>query len=228
MNRQNTIIIMPVYNEEQVVREVIGDIKKYFEKIICVNDGSTDNSSNEIIGSKVILIEHPINLGAGAATQTGIDYAIQNPDYQYFITIDADGQHNIKDAVNMLDYLKKHKLDIVFGSRFIGNVENIGKIKRIFLKTAALFSYKTTKIKLTDPHIGLRVFNREFAENLKLTLPDFTHASEVIRRVKEGHYNYAEFPVTITYSDYSKSKGQSMMNAINITIDLFLDRISKK
>ena len=228
MRDTETYVIIPVYNEDQIVASVIKKIRKYYKNIICVNDGSSDDSSLHIVNSGGTLVEHPINLGAGAATQTGVDYALQFPNSQYFITIDADDQHDIKDAVKMLEYLKKYKLDIVFGSRFIGKVHNISRVKRVFLKQAALLSTKTSKVTLTDPHIGLRVFNRKFAENLKLTLPDFSHASEILYRISEGNYKYAEIPVTVTYSDYSKSKGQPMLNAINITIDLLFHRIIKK
>jgi len=224
----NTAIIMPVYNEAKVVGDVINTIRKQFDSVICVNDGSSDTSGQIIKDSGAVLVEHPINLGAGAATQTGIDYALQDVNFKYFVTIDADGQHDVNDAVTMLNYLKTHDLDVVFGSRFIGEVENIGWLKRHFLKLAAIFSQHASGIKLTDPHIGLRVFNRKFAENLKLTLPDFTHASELIYRVKEGNYKYAEVPVKVTYSDYSKSKGQPMLNAINITADLLFHKMSKK
>jgi len=219
---------MPVYNEAKVVGDVINTIRKQFDSVICVNDGSSDTSGQIIKDSGAVLVEHPINLGAGAATQTGIDYALQDVNFKYFVTIDADGQHDVNDAVTMLNYLKTHDLDVVFGSRFIGEVENIGWLKRHFLKLAAIFSQHASGIKLTDPHIGLRVFNRKFAENLKLTLPDFTHASELIYRVKEGNYKYAEVPVKVTYSDYSKSKGQPMLNAINITADLLFHKMSKK
>jgi glycosyltransferase involved in cell wall biosynthesis len=217
-----------VYNEATVVDGVIETIHKEFSNVICVDDGSADDSAKVIQASGATLVQHPFNLGAGAATQTGIDYALQDPKAEYFITIDADGQHDVKDAVKMLGYLKEHKLDVVFGSRFMGEVQNISAFKRFFLKIAAIFSKNTTGVNLTDPHIGLRVFNRKFAENLNITLPDFTHASEVIHRTGEGGYSYAEYPVTVTYSDYSKSKGQPMLNAINISVDLLFHRISKK
>jgi len=228
MNSQATAVIIPVYNEASVVGSMIRLTKKSFKNIICVNDGSTDESSAAIKNAGGVLLEHAINLGAGAATQTGIDYALLDPNNKYFITIDADGQHDIKDAVNMLDYLKKNDLDIVLGSRFLGTVENITGMKKQFLKLAALFSENTSGVKLTDPHVGLRVFNRRFAESLKLTMPGFAHASELVNRIGEGRYRYAELPVHVSYSDYSKAKGQSMLNAINITVDLFHHRISKK
>lgn len=221
-------IIIPAYNEASAIGPVISAVKKKFVNVICVNDGSRDNTSQAVDESGGILLEHCINLGAGAATQTGVDYALSDPSINYFITIDADGQHDIEDAIKMLEYLKENDLDIVLGSRFLGTVQNITGAKRAFLKLAALFSHSTSGIKLTDPHVGLRVFNRKFAEGLKLTMPGFAHASELVHRIGEGNYKFAEVPINVSYSDYSKAKGQSMMNAVNITVDLFHHRISKK
>lgn len=221
-------IIIPLYNEAKVVGKVIESCQKRFKNIICVNDGSKDSSAKEVVKTGATLINHPLNLGAGAATQTGVDYALQDPKAKYFITIDADGQHSIEDASKMLAYLKKNDLDIVLGSRFLGNVENISKTKRVFLKGAAIFSGATTGIKLSDPHIGLRVFNRRFAQALELTMPDFSHASELIHRISEGKFAYGEVPVKVTYSDYTKAKGQSMINAVNITFDMMLHKVTKK
>ncbi len=221
-------MIIPAYNEAKVIGPVIKAVKKTYSNVVCVSDGSRDGTSAEIIKAGGILVEHSINLGAGAATQTGIDYALTDPDAKYFITVDADGQHEISDATRMLDHLKKHNLDIVFGSRFLGTVHNISPLKRAFLKMAAVFSESTSGVKISDPHIGIRAFNRNLAENLKLTMPGFAHASELLIRIADGKYKYDEIPVKITYSDYSKSKGQPMLNSVNIVFDLFLHRFSKK
>ena len=224
---EETFVVMPVYNEAEVVTGVIKDVKRYFSNIVCVNDGSQDNSGQMILDSGAILVEHSINLGAGAATQTGVEYALMNKNIKYFVTIDADAQHNIGDAINMLKMLQNNNLDIVFGSRFIGVIKNINPFKRIFLKMAGFFSKTTTGISLSDPHIGLRAFNRKFAENVKITLPGFAHASELIHKVADGNYKFGESPVTVTYSDYSKAKGQPMLNAINIAFDILIHRITK-
>lgn len=227
-SESDVYVIVPVYNEAQVVGDVIREIRKHFKYVVCVNDGSKDDSSEAILQAGGILVEHPINLGAGAATQTGIDYALQDKNAKYFVTIDADGQHETSDAVRMLEHLKKNDLDIVLGSRFLGTIKNISGFKRRFLKLAAVFSGSTSGVKLTDPHIGLRVFNRHFAENLKLTMPDFAHASELVHRISEGNFKYDEVAATVSYSDYSLAKGQPMLNAVNITFDLFLHRFTKK
>ena len=221
-------MVVPAWNEGQVVGEVLHDVLQHFDNVICVDDGSSDKSADIISKTKAKLIRHPINLGAGAAMQTGVDYALLDKHMRYLITIDADGQHDIRDAVKMLEYLKKKHLDVVIGSRFIGQVKNISKVKWIFLQAARYFSHVNSGVNLTDPHNGLLVCNRTFAENLKLTLSDFSHKSEIVQRIREGNYTYDEYPVTVTYTDYSKSKGQPMLNAINISFDLFLHRMTKR
>jgi hypothetical protein len=130
--------------------------------------------------------------------------------------------------MEMLKVLKKDGLDIVLGSRFLGTAEGISSSKQMILKAAVAFSNTTTGLKLTDTHNGLRVFNRNFAESLKITMPDMSHASEIIHRIAEGGFKYKEVPVTIKYTDYSKAKGQTILNSVNITFDLLIHRMTKK
>jgi hypothetical protein len=92
---------------------------------------------------------------------------------------------------------------------------------------AIKFSNLTSGIKLTDTHNGLRAFNRKVAETMQITMPDMTHASEILEIIAKQQYRYKEIPVTIEYTDYSRAKGQSLINAINIGFDTVLRKISK-
>lgn len=221
-----TAIIIPVYNEEKIVAGVVDSILKHFKYVVCVNDGSRDKSSIEIEKTKSYLVEHPINMGQGAALQTGIEFARSLP-VDYFVTFDADGQHRIQDAKAMLKELKKNNYDIILGSRFLGNTIGMKTSKRIILKLAVLFSNVTSGLKLTDTHNGLRAFNRTVAEGMQITLPDMAHASEILEIIADKKYKYKEMPVTIEYTEYSRSKGQSVINAVNIVFDMLLRKISK-
>jgi len=223
-----TYVIIPLYNKGGAIRAVLKDLAKDFDHIICINDGSTDDSAEQANQRKIIVIEHAFNLGQGAALQTGIDFALQDPEAQYFITFDADGQHDKKDALKMLAYIQAHPVDIVLGSRFLGTAKNSSTFKRLFLKVAITFTNKTTGLKLTDTHNGLRVFNRKVAEQLKLTMPDFAHASEIVQRIADMKFIYKELPVTIHYTDYSKAHGQSVFNSVNIVFDVLLNKVSGK
>ena len=224
----DTYVIIPVYNEAARIGEVVQELKRSFRHIVCVDDGSADGSAAEIIKAGAILVQHPINLGQGAALQTGIDHALQDSRAQYFVTFDADGQHRVEDALAMLRHLREHDVDIVLGSRFLGAAKNISPLKKLVLKAAIVFSNRTSGLKLSDAHNGLRVFNRTVAEQLCITMPDMAHASEIIHRIAEHRFRYAELPVTIVYTDYSRAKGQSVLNAVNISFDLLLQRIAKK
>lgn len=225
MNK-NVAIIIPVYNEAKVIGDVINSVSKQFKYIICVNDGSKDDSSSEISKTNAYLIEHPINMGQGAALQTGIEFARQLP-VDFFVTFDADGQHRIEDVEIMLKEIETGKYDIILGSRFLGETIGMKTSKRVILKMAVQFSNKTSGLKLTDTHNGLRVFNRVVAEGMQITLADMAHASEILEIIAAKKYRYKEVPVTIEYTDYSRAKGQSIINAVNIGFDTILRKISK-
>jgi len=222
----NVAIIIPVYNEDKVIKSVVNQVSKKFKYVVCVNDGSRDTTSIEVEKTKAYLIEHPINMGQGAALQTGIEFALALP-VDYFVTFDADGQHRLEDVMEMLKVIKKDQYDMILGSRFLGATIGMKVSKKILLKMAILFSNITSGTKLTDTHNGLRMFNRHVAETMQITVPDMAHASEILEIIRKNNYRYTEIPVTIEYTDYSRSKGQGLINAINIAFDTLLRKVTK-
>lgn len=225
--KNEVVFLVPVFNEAKIIGQTIKNIGSVADLIICVNDGSTDDSSKKIRKTDAILIEHPINMGQGAAIQTGIEFALQFDNFKYFVTFDADGQHDALDAKKMLNVLKKENLDIVIGSRFLGEAINISLPKLIILKLAVMFTNLFSGVNLTDTHNGLRVFNRKFATALNIQMSGMAHASEIIDKIGQGNWRYKEVPVTITYSDYSRSRGQSILNSVNILVDILINRVKK-
>lgn len=226
--RSDVAFIIPVFNEAAVVREVVERVRATYPQVVCVNDCSRDESAREIESSGAFLINHPINMGQGAALQTGIEFARQLPDIRYFVTFDADGQHRLEDVEMMLETIEREGVDIVLGSRFLGaEAVNMPRSKLAVLKMAIAFSNSVSGIKLTDTHNGLRVFNRYVAETMQITLPDMAHASEILEIMKRNRYTYTEVPVTIVYSDYSRGKGQSILNAVNIAVDTILRKLAR-
>lgn len=224
--KNEVAFIIPVYNEGEVIAGVLRQLLKKYKYVVCVNDGSRDNSSVEIQKTEAYLVEHPINMGQGAALQTGIEFARKLP-VKYFVTFDADGQHRLQDAEAMLTEIKKSKQDILLGSRFLGKTIGMKKSKKVLLKMAIWFSNVTSGLKLTDTHNGLRAFNRKVAEEIQITSPDMSHASEILEIIADKKYRYKEIPVTIEYTEYSRHKGQSLINAINIGIDTILRKVSR-
>ena len=216
----DTWLVVPLYNEAQVVREVIEDARRTFPHVVVVDDGSRDDSAAQAEAAGAVVVRHPINLGQGAALQTGIRYVLERTDARYLITFDVDGQHSVADAVAMVAAARKENLAIVLGSRFLKGPSPVGWLKRLVLATAAVVASRTTGMHLTDAHNGLRLLRRDAAEQLNLRQNRMAHASEIIRQLGATGLPWREFPVHIAYTEYSKAKGQSLLNSVNILVDL--------
>jgi glycosyltransferase involved in cell wall biosynthesis len=216
-------VVIPLYNEAPVIGGVIDALKKNFANVVCVDDGSVDGSGDVARAHGARVITHPINLGQGAALQTGITYARERTETAYLVTFDADGQHRIEDAQAMLALARKKKLGVVFGSRFLDDRTNPGWAKKVVLKTAVWVTNRSTGMNLTDAHNGLRVISVEAARGINLQQDRMAHATEIVVQLGKTGLPWEEFPVEVIYTDYSKAKGQSLLNSVNILFDLIVN-----
>lgn len=223
-------ILIPAYNEGKVIGSVINDlIRNKYTHICVVNDGSTDETKQEVLKYKnVILLNHFINRGQGASLATGMDYLSQLPECKYIVTFDADGQHNIQDVGKMMDILeKKNELDLVIGSRFVDKTNtNAPFSRKVTLKLGTLFLRFIYGLKVSDAHNGLRVIRRDVITKLIPRLDDFSHASEIMYDIKINKLKFLEFPTDINYSEYSLGKGQSSVNSIKIAVKTIVHKIN--
>lgn len=125
------------------------------------------------------------------------------------------------------DRLRTGDLDIVVGTRFgrpRPTDDQVPLLKRIVLKTVVFLSPKTRRLGLTDAHNGLRTFNRKVADELNIRMNGMSHASEFVTQMDERGWRVAEQSVDILYTEYSMSKGQSLINGVNILADGLLAR----
>ncbi|WP_278601446.1 glycosyltransferase family 2 protein [Actinomyces naeslundii] len=213
-------LVIPLYNEATVVREVISQARETFPYIVVVDDGSKDDSARQAAAAGAIVVRHPVNLGQGAALQTGFSYILEKTNANYVVTFDADGQHSTTDAAAMVAAAREEELAVILGSRFLQGPSPVGQLKRLVLRTAAAVSSRTSGMHLTDAHNGLRVIRRDVLVQLNLKQNRMAHASEIIRKIGATGLPWREFPVHIVYTDYSRSKGQSLWNSVNILVDL--------
>ena len=222
MNAPNSdaCLVVPVYNEGPVVAGVLREALTVFPNIVAVDDGSTDDSAAQVATTGALLVRHPVNLGQGAALQTGIETALLLPHVRYFVTFDSDGQHDTADADAMVARLRADEADVVLGSRFLDGRTRPGLLKRIVLRGAVWLTNAQSGVKLTDAHNGLRALNRTAAGQLHLRQNGMAHASEIIEQLGRSRLRWAEHPVHIRYTEYSMAKGQSVLNAVNILTDL--------
>lgn len=227
-HNSNVAIVIPLYNEEPVIKKVLLELIDYYPdyNIIVVDDNSTDNSIKEACIKGVYILRHIVNLGQGAALQTGIEFA-KKIGTKYVVTFDADGQHDPKDIALFIKILQNDEADIVLGSRFLGKTENMPLRKKYLLKASRIFTWLTTGLWLTDSHNGLRAINIEKFPQFEITQNRMSHASEIIGIIKKLKMRYVEKPCNIRYTKYSLEKGQSIFNSINIIIDYLIGSMIK-
>lgn len=215
-------IVIPLFNEVSVIGEVVRSLREHFAHVVCVDDGSTDASPEAALAAGALLVRHSVNRGQGAALQTGIEYALMHDSCEYIVTFDADGQHRVEDAQAMLGLARESDLAVVFGSRFLDDRTNPGWIKKVILKTAIWVTNMSTGLQLTDAHNGLRVIRRDAARRVHLKQDRMAHATEIVLDLGRTGLPWREYPVELLYTDYSKSKGQSVLNSVNILFDLIV------
>ena len=219
-------VVIPAFNEERVIASTVGSVRGAFSQIVVVDDGSSDATAAKSLDAGAYVCRHPINLGQGAALQTGIDFALRQG-AELIVTFDADAQHDVRDAENMVKFIQSTNVDVVLGSRFLGNAVAIGARRRLFLRAATLFTRLVTRMKITDTHNGLRCLKRSAAQRIRIRQNRMAHASEILAQIGSLGISYAEYPCTITYTDYSKAKGQRMSGAVAILADLFFGKLHR-
>lgn len=216
------VVIVPLFDEETVIEGVVTGLLESFSAVVCIDDGSHDAGASVARDAGAIVISHPFNLGQGAALQTGIVYARSLPTTEYVVTFDADGQHRVEDVVGMLAVARQKNLAVVFGSRFLDRRTKPGFAKKTVLKVAVFITRLVTGLKLTDAHNGLRVIRRDALEHVNLIQDRMSHATEIVQQLAQSGKRWREYPVEVLYTEYSKKKGQSLLNSINILFDLIV------
>lgn len=220
-----TCVVVPAYREAAVIAGVVATLVGRFGEVVVVDDGSRDATGDLAAAAGATVLRHPVNLGQGAALQTGFEYAAQQPWVTHVLTFDADGQHHVDDAVAAVELAGRTGVDLVLGSRFLEESDPVPALRRIVLRAGVVFSRWTTGLELTDTHNGLRVLSRRAIASLRLRHHGMAHASEILEVAGREGWSYREVPARVHYSDYSVAKGQSSLNAVNVLLDLAVDRI---
>lgn len=210
-----TFVVIAAYNEEKVIRSVVADvIAQTGLPVVVVDDHSQDRTVQEACAGGATVLCHSINRGQGAALQTGTTYALRQG-ADAIIHFDADGQHQSADIPRFFKAIEEGN-DVALGSRFLGSAPNMPTLKKIVLKVGILFTWLFSGIKLTDTHNGFRAMNRAAAERIVIRENRMAHASEILHEITRLGLRYTEIPVTILYTDYSLSRGQSSLNALEV------------
>ena len=229
-------IVIPVFNEGGRLFSTVERLGAFVAEgglaalsiervdVVLVDDGSQPAVAIDAPpggGLDLHLLRHYVNLGQGAALQTGISYASSVLACDLLVTMDSDGQHRPEDLPALLGELRHEGADIVFGNRFASGLPPGIPTSRLWiLRAAAAFEVLLTGIRLRDAHNGFRAFTRAFALGLNLRQNRMAHATEFKQHVARSGARYREAPVSITYSADSLGKGQRSSGSLIILKDL--------
>jgi polyprenyl-phospho-N-acetylgalactosaminyl synthase len=226
VDSQTIIVVIAAFNEAGMIGWVVQDLRQSYPNVVVVDDGSSDSTAASALAGGAVVLRHPVNLGQGAALQTGITYALARGG-DFVVTFDADGQHACADIARLVRALTEHDAEVALGSRFLGKAVGISRARRMVLQLAVLFTRLTTGLKVTDAHNGLRVFTRTAARKVKITQNRMAHASELVDQIARFKMRYVEVPVTISYTSHSRAKGQTLLGAADIVGDLVLGKLAR-
>ena len=221
----NVWIVIAAFREEKVIAGVVRAVKALYPNVVVVDDASVDRTGDEAKAAGAVVIEHFINRGQGAALKTGISYALSHG-ADILVTFDADGQHDVNDIAKLITPIQEDKADVVLGSRFLEAASNVPPLRRMVLRAGVIFTRVLSGLKVTDTHNGLRAMNRQAAKNIRIVQDRMAHASEILDEIGRLRLRYQEVPVTITYSYYSKGKGQSSWGLFKIVFKYVIHKIS--
>jgi UDP-N-acetylglucosamine---dolichyl-phosphate N-acetylglucosaminyltransferase len=220
------IIVIPAYNEERSIIAVIRGLKQQgFARLIVVDDGSSDRTSELARQEGVILLRHILNRGLGGALGTGISAALRLG-AELIVTFDADGQHDPNDIGRLLDPIENGEADVVIGSRLLDPI-GMPYPRRLANWIANIVTYLLFRIWTTDSQSGLRAFSRQAAARMQLLTSGMEVSSEIIAETVKNRLQWKEVPVQAIYTDYSLSKGQSFTVGMRTLMRLILAKMRR-
>ncbi|MEO5927968.1 MAG: glycosyltransferase family 2 protein [Patescibacteria group bacterium] len=221
--------VIPAYREAGRIEKTIASVLSYVDGVIVVDDGSPDTTAEEARTTGVRVLRHRVNRGQGAALRTGTEAALRLG-ADIVLHVDADGQHDPTSIPTVLEPIRRGEVDVVLGSRFMGEeAQGMPATRRLLLIAGRTFNAFAVGVprRVTDPQSGFRALSAAAARRLDFRQDRFAHCSEILRLVTRGEYRWVEVPVRIIYSADSLKKGQKPWDAARIAWQLFLGAFAR-
>lgn len=211
-------VVLPAFNEEKTIKDVISELIRLGVNLIVVDDGSSDSTYQVTMDfvrnhpSQISLYRHPINRGLGATLKTGIEAAYLHG-ANIIVTFDADGQHHSQDIPPICLPIIRGEADVVIGKRNFNEMPFSKKFGNVVMNIITIIFYGKD---VEDSQSGLRAFNQKAAGLMELHSRDYGISSEIIGEVRRKNLRLVEVPITTIYTDYSLSKGTNTKVGLKI------------
>lgn len=218
----NVVAIIPAYNEEKALADVLGKTLDYVDEVIVVDDGSSDKTSEVAIEAGARVIKHSVNLGKGEALKSGFK-AIEGD--SIIITIDGDGQHNPNEIPDLVRPIIEDGADLVNGSRYMnGPEENTPAYRRVGQKVLDIATNISAGTKVTDSQSGFRAFSSKSKNVFRFKDTGFGIESEMLVDAAEAGLKIVEVPITVRY-DLDGSTKDPITHGVGVLFNIAKDKI---
>ena len=189
---------IPAFNEEKNIAAIIIGLKKITDKIMVCNDGSTDSTGEIAKELGAIVINHEKNLGYGAGIKS-IFLKAKEMKSDMLVTVDADGQHDVRDITKIVTPIQEDKAEIVIGSRFLEKVENIPEYRKFGIKLITKVTNLSLSQSLTDSQSGFRAYSKKVLEKLVLSDKGMGISTEILIKANNFNFRIGEVPIKVSY-----------------------------
>lgn len=225
---KDILILIPAYNEEDSIKNVISDVRKSLPgvDIVVVNDGSSDKTAEAAASQGVFVLSHDVNLGIGATVQTGLKFA-RLKNYKIAVQVDGDGQHEASDLPRVIMPILRNEVDLCIGSRFLGaSVFMSTFTRRIGITFFSVLNFLLTGKWITDPTSGFRAMNAQVIEFFSEHYPADYPEPEVLVTLYKKEFKIGEVPVVMkarTTGISSISFHRAVYYMFKVTFSMLMD-----
>ena len=189
---------IPAFNEEKQLPKILPKLKEITDSIIVCDDGSTDKTAAIAKEFGAEVVRHEKNQGYGGAIRSIFQKASEiNSDV--LVTFDADGQHRIEDINKVLQPIKDEQSDIVIGSRFLNDSNEVPGYRKIGIKIITQVTNASIKKHFTDSQSGFRAYKKQVLENIVLTEQGMGISTEILIKASQKDFRITEIPIKILY-----------------------------
>lgn len=219
LDRTNTLIVIPAYNEEGSIVSVIEEIKASGFPFVVIDDGSVDGTRRRTVEAGSRIVSLPFNAGVGGALKCGFCFAVENG-YRAVIQFDADGQHPTGHLMKLVKYANQNSSHLVIGTRFhneSGSMD-ISWTRRIAMKFLSFVTKRKTATVVSDTTSGFRLISEPLLTQFARSFPKYYLGDtfEAINVAALNGYVLGEVSVPFVNRTIGKSSSSNLNSILNI------------
>jgi glycosyltransferase involved in cell wall biosynthesis len=216
-NKHTIVACIPAFDEEASIAKVIARAQKHVDKVVVVDDGSTDDTALIAEALGAVVVRHERNLGYGAAIRSCFS-AARDLKADVIVTLDADGQHEPDQIPRLIEPVSEGLADIVVGSRFLGasNKTQAPGYRQAGIRILTRFTEAASRTQFTDAQSGFRAYSRKAFEEIVPTEQGMGVSVEILMKGVEHNLRILEVPATVEYKGLETSTHNPLYHGLDV------------